>query len=64
MTFIDDGVYVYWDEFDNSIDFLFMVDIVITFFCSYYDEENNLVQDHKVIALNYLKGWFTIDLIV
>ncbi|CAD8181323.1 unnamed protein product [Paramecium octaurelia] len=63
MTFIDDGEFPSWDYFDNSIDFLFMADIIFTFLCSYYDEENNLVKDHKLIAINYLKGWFAVDLI-
>lgn len=64
MSFINDGDYPAWDDIDNSIDFLFMIDILFTSLSAYYDEENNLVKDHKLIVINYLKGWFAIDLIV
>jgi hyperpolarization activated cyclic nucleotide-gated potassium channel 1 len=64
MSFITDGDYPIWDDIDRSIDFLFMVDIIFTLLSAFYDEENNLIKDHKLIAINYLKGWFAIDLIV
>lgn len=64
MAFIDDEEFPGWDYFDNSIDYLFMADIICTFLCSYYDEENNIIKDPKLIAINYLKGWFAVDLIV
>ncbi|CAD8166109.1 unnamed protein product [Paramecium octaurelia] len=62
MGFINDEEYPVWDSFENQIDFIFMADILFTFLCSYYDEENNLITDPKLIAINYLKGWFTVDL--
>lgn len=32
-------------------------------FSAYYNEEGELVCDFKCVSLNYIKGWFTIDLI-
>lgn len=43
MTFIDDDDFPIWDALDSSIDYIFMADIVLTFFCAYYDSENNLI---------------------
>jgi len=35
----------------------------MNFFSSYYNENNKLVFDIQNIALNYVKGWFFVDLI-
>ena len=46
------------------INFLFFLDIFVTFFTSITDKETNVeIFDHKKIAINYLKGWFFIDII-
>ena len=45
------------------IDGCFWMDILINFLSAYYDEEHNLVTNRNLIAKNYLKGWFTIDII-
>jgi len=50
-----------WTAVHYFIDFSFFVDIVIIFNSAYYDENFNLVQDRKLIARNYLKGWFCVD---
>jgi len=42
---------------------IFAVDIVVNFFSSYFDKEDNLIYDKKTIALNYMKGWFLIDVV-
>jgi len=39
------------------------MDIFINFITAYFDQEDNLVVDKKVIAIKYLKGWFTLDVI-
>ena len=44
-----------------AIDFLFLVDIIIIFNSSYFDEDYETVTDRKLIAKKYLKGWFAID---
>ena len=45
------------------IDILFLVDIIIIFNTAYQDEFFKLITNRKVIAKNYLTGWFTIDLV-
>ena len=45
------------------MDGIFLIDIVLNFYTAYYDEANVLITNKKVIALKYLKSWFTIDLI-
>jgi len=44
-------------------DALWLIDIVITFFIAYEDKEDNLVMNKKKIAINYLTGWFLIDVV-
>lgn len=51
-----------WMWLNYFIDFSFFVDMIFIFNSAYYDEEFNEIQDRKVIAKLYLKGWFTIDL--
>ena len=46
-----------------TIDVLFLIDMCFMFLSVYYDEEMKLIDDRKRIAENYLKGWFTIDLL-
>jgi len=48
---------------DYVVDLLFLLDILVVFNTAYYDEDVDLVDDRKQIAKNYLKGWFTIDLL-
>lgn len=43
--------------------FLFLSDLVITFFTPYYDDDEQIVVSLKKIAKNYLKFWFWMDLI-
>ena len=55
-----------WTVVYGVIDFIFLIDIIITFFTSYTDEDENggaEVLDIKKIALNYLKGWFLFDIL-
>ena len=51
------------DISDIIIDVFLLIDIVLNFFCAYYDKEENLVKNHKLIVIKYLRGWFIIDLI-
>ena len=51
------------NNFENSMDACFMVDLIINFFTAFYDPKGNLVASHKEIALNYLKGFFLLDLV-
>ena len=49
--------------FEIFIDILLAIDIVLTFFSAYTDDEENLVKNHKKIIKKYLKSWFIIDII-
>lgn len=46
---------------DSFTDFMFLIDIFLSFFTSYYDEDYNLIDDRRVITRKYLRGWFIID---
>ena len=47
---------------ETTIDLLFAIDIILTFFSAY--EKNKTVETrHKQIAAKYLKGWFVIDVL-
>jgi hypothetical protein len=44
-------------------DALFGIDIIVVFMSEYYDGDMNLISNHKLIAINYVKGWFFIDVL-
>ena len=50
-----------WNVINNTVDVMFLVDIFIIFNSAYEDEDFNLIDQRKVIAKTYLKGWFFID---
>jgi hypothetical protein len=52
------GFYWFCDTF---MDVFFMLDIAINFICGYY-RKGVLIMDHRSIVMNYLKGWFILDL--
>ena len=53
-----------WENCYHIFDFIFLVDIILTFFTSYHDEKHDLeILEHKLIAKKYLKSWFLLDLI-
>jgi potassium channel len=53
-----------WKIINSSIDFFFLIDMIFTFFQTYFDDKNHIhISDKKKIALKYLKTWFFLDLI-
>lgn len=46
--------------FDTIVDFMFLIDIVLTFFTTYV-ENGEIITNTKKIRYNYLKGWFALD---
>lgn len=45
-------------------DFIFLVDITICFFTTFKDDVRQVeITSHKLIAINYVKGWFLIDIL-
>ena len=51
-----------WNVINYIVDFMFLIDIFVVFNSAYYDEDFNLVTSRKIIACQYLTGWFFIDL--
>jgi len=54
--------YLINDIIDRIVDFLFLIDLILTFFTPYYDE-GMLVISKKKIACHYISSWFWLDLI-
>eukprot|EP00966_Prymnesium_polylepis_P016460 379542-Prymnesium_polylepis.1 len=52
-----------WENFTLVGDIAFIVDIVLSFRTGYLDENNQLVANGRLIARNYMRGSFFIDLI-
>ena len=49
---------------EATVDCLFGLDIFINFISAQEDPNTNqLITDHRIIAKNYLKGWFLLDLL-
>ena len=48
---------------EGIVDILFGIDIVINFISAKVDDNNQLITDHKKIAIQYLKLWFWLDLL-
>lgn len=40
-----------------------IVDILLNFTTTYVSKSGQVVFEHKLIALNYIRGWFLLDLI-
>ena len=56
------------DSFENAvinalIDFFFLMDIIVVFRTTIIGDNGEIVTDQKTIAIKYLKGSFTIDLL-
>jgi len=49
--------------FENVIDVLFLSDVIVIFNTAFYTENFDMIDNRKEIAYNYLKGWFTIDIL-
>jgi len=50
-----------WDIFLIILDIFFAVDIILSFFTAFDDEDFITNDSYKIIAINYLKTWFLID---
>lgn len=53
----------FWSTLNDLIDILFGIDIILTFFTNIVDIDGNIINNHKDIALNYITGWFIVDLV-
>lgn len=61
FAFEVDGSIVLTD-FEVLMDSFFIAEILLNFFTGYY-EKGILIMDHRRIFMNYVKGWFIVDLI-
>ena len=52
-----------WEVINNIVDFCFFIDMILIFNTAYYDEDFKMVQHRGVIAFNYMRGWFFIDVL-
>ena len=53
-----------WLVVDIAVELMFIADIVVNFRTTYIDKKSGrIISQQKQIALNYLKGWFALDLL-
>ena len=53
-----------WSCLASVVDIIFIIEIIVCFNTSYYDEEKNEFETSRLkIAKNYLKCWFWVDLV-
>jgi hypothetical protein len=52
-----------WQMINTFVDIMFLLDIILIFNTTFYDDEFKLVKDRKTIARSYISGWFSIDLV-
>lgn len=52
-----------WYLLNLILDIIFLIDIVVVFLSAFYDEDFRIVDDVKIIANYYLKGWLVTDII-
>lgn len=62
FSFYPTAKYLIWNIADYVTDSYFVVDMVLTFFTPIYIE-HKLIRNHLIIALNYFKFWFWLDLL-
>jgi len=48
---------------DSLVDVVFFVDILLNFHMTFVGSAGEVVSEPRVIRMNYLKGWFVIDLL-
>lgn len=51
-----------WFYADTVLDFLFIIDMSLNFFTAIETVNGEIIVEHKMIAIKYLKSWFFIDL--
>lgn len=61
-TYYPNDFHGFFFYLDIVIDFFFLMDLILHFFIPYYEGEK-LHLNIKLIAINYLQGWFLLDLL-
>lgn len=49
--------------FDLLVDISFCLDVVLSFFVGFHNQAGVYENQPRAIAIHYLKGWFTLDLL-
>ena len=62
LAFINDDDSIF-SRLDTSINYLYMIDIVLTFFTSYENKKEKLETSLSKIAKAYIFSWFFLDVI-
>ena len=52
-----------WIMVEYVTDLTFFIDMCLNFFFAYYDGNDEVVDNRRIIAMNYLKGWFGCDIL-
>ena len=52
-----------WIYINGFVDVCFLLDIIIIFNKTIFDENFQIVIDRKIIAAQYIKGWFFVDVL-
>lgn len=52
-----------WTLVDLWMDLVFGIDLVLNFFTAFYDVDNVLIIKKRLIFINYIFGWFLMDLL-
>ncbi|OMJ93516.1 hypothetical protein SteCoe_3492 [Stentor coeruleus] len=63
VAFYENIYWDFWTILDTILDVFFIFDIIVNFFSTYKDKEENEIYNMKKIAIHYLKTWFFMDLI-
>ena len=61
LSFNQNSIYLNWIEI--AFELFFILDFLMNFITSYKDAEEFMVTQIKEISMNYLKSWFTFDLL-
>ena len=67
--YLSKSLYFCYNIFDVNtfifyfIDFNYIIDLIISFYRSYYDFDEYLIKDNIYICIHYFKTWFILDLI-
>lgn len=62
LAFYDDDS-TGWRVFNEFINIVFGIDIIVIFFTAIYNDDFVLIEDIRTIAGLYVRGWFLLDLL-
>ncbi|CBY34480.1 unnamed protein product [Oikopleura dioica] len=54
---------LFWLIIDSFVDVVFIADIVVNFMTSLMSDSGEMIKDAKIIQMNYVSNWYTLDLL-